>query len=86
MICSFKINHEAGPNRKDDIIFHFKTYLSKVVCNSLSDAETTEDPIFAEREAFDIFTLIEDEVFDVRSLNRLNEFIKFFIKQINEFM
>ncbi|XP_053097441.1 cytolytic toxin-alpha-like [Pangasianodon hypophthalmus] len=66
----FEINQKAGPHKHDENIFHFKTYLSCVVCDTFCNDEwekqqLTEDPIFAEGEAFDIFMLTKQGSYDV---------------------
>lgn len=68
-------------------MFHFKTYLSNVVCNTFGKKgwekeEWIEDPIFAEGEAFDIFMVIRKGFYDVRSLKKQNELINNLIKWI----
>lgn len=85
MLCSFAINQKAGTQEHDEIMFHFRTYLSTVVCNSFGETgwekqEQTEDPIFAEGEAFDIFIVIKIGYYDVRNLKKQNKLINNLIK------
>lgn len=61
-------------------MFHFRTYLSSVVCDSFGEAgwenqQRTEDAIFAEGEAFDIFILTQEVGYEVKSLEKQNELI-----------
>lgn len=82
ILCSFEINQKAGPREHDKNIFHFKTYLSVVVCNTFGSTgwekeQIEKDAIFAEGEAFDIFMLTSPGHYDVRSLKKQNEFKQF---------
>lgn len=58
----------------------FKTDLNSVVCNSCYDGEWgneqhTENEIFADGEAFDIFIFNSPGHFDVRKITEQNDWI-----------
>ena len=81
--CRFEINFKTGPSSNDDMAFQFnprmdqKVAMNSVINGSWGTEESVSDNPFKKGEAFEMFTVIKSEGYQVSVLrSRLTALLK----------